>query len=79
MIELGELEIQVFHPGELTGDRNVDSIVLLVTCGQVGVLLTGDAEISSEASMIAAGVPAQVIDSHGEVSQERRPWPWHKR
>ena len=68
-ISLGELTIRVLHPGGLTGDSNVDSIVLLVGCGTVDVLLTGDAEIPSEESMIDAGVLIEVdvlkVGHHG--------------
>jgi beta-lactamase superfamily II metal-dependent hydrolase len=68
-ISLGELTIRVLHPGDLTGDSNVDSIVLLVGCGTVDVLLTGDAEIPSEESMIDAGVLVEVdvlkVGHHG--------------
>lgn len=68
-ISLGELTIRVLHPGGLTGDSNVDSIVLLVGCGTVDVLLTGDAEIPSEESMIDAGVLVEVdvlkVGHHG--------------
>ena len=68
-ISLGELTIRVLHPGDLSGDRNVDSIVLLVGCGTVDVLLTGDAEIPSEESMIDAGVLVEVdvlkVGHHG--------------
>ena len=68
-ISLGELAIHVLHPGGLTGDSNVDSIVLLAGCGTVDVLLTGDAEIPSEESMIGAGVLVEVdvlkVGHHG--------------
>ena len=68
-ISLGELTIRVLHPGGLTGDSNVDSIVLLVGCGTVDVLLAGDAEIPSEESMIDAGVLIEVdvlkVGHHG--------------
>ena len=56
VIALGTLEITVLHPGSLSGDSNVDSIVVRVQCGNVAVMLTGDAEVPSEASMLAAGV-----------------------
>ena len=55
-ILLGGLVINVLHPSQLTGDSNEDSMVLLVDCGEVEVLLTGDAEVASERAMIQAGV-----------------------
>jgi beta-lactamase superfamily II metal-dependent hydrolase len=68
-ITLGSLEIKVFHPDELSGDSNADSIVLLVECGTVEVLLTGDAEIPSEESMIDADILSEVdvlkVGHHG--------------
>ena len=53
---LGGMVIKVLHPNELTGDSNVDSLVLQLGCGDVQVLLTGDSEIESEQSMLSAGV-----------------------
>ncbi len=55
-IPLGNLNILVLHPGELTGDSNIDSMVLLVSCGQVEVLLMADAEAESEEEIILAGL-----------------------
>jgi|GEM_PF-2228702 len=52
--QMGGLEIDVLHPATpLSGDLNEDSIVLHVSCGEVDVLLTGDATSDSEASMLA--------------------------
>jgi len=59
-IPLGDLNIQVLHPDMLTGKDNVDSMVLLVTCGEVRVLLTGDATAASEREMIEAKVLVDV-------------------
>ena len=53
---LGGMVIKVLHPNELTGDSNVDSLVLQLGCGDVQVLLTGDSEIESEQSMLSAKV-----------------------
>ena len=53
---LGGMVIKVLHPNELTGDSNVDSLVLQLGCGDVQVLLTGDSEIESEQSMLSADV-----------------------
>jgi hypothetical protein len=69
IIELGALDIQVLHPGELAVNKNADSIVLLVQCGTVGVLLVGDADVSSEESMNTAGVLTDIdvlkVGHHG--------------
>jgi beta-lactamase superfamily II metal-dependent hydrolase len=69
VIPLGDLNIQVLHPGELTGDSNIDSMVLLVSCGQVEVLLMADAEAESEEEMVQAGVLSDVdvlkVGHHG--------------
>ena len=68
-ISLGDLTIQVVHPGSLSGDSNVDSIVLMVSCGTVEILLTGDAEIPSEDSMLAGGLLTDIdilkVGHHG--------------
>ena len=62
----------LYAPAGLTGDSNVDYIVLQVTCGIVDVVLTGDAEIASEQAMLAAGVvsPVEVmkVGHHGSRS-----------
>jgi DNA internalization-related competence protein ComEC/Rec2 len=69
VIPLGGLRLQVLHPGGLTGESNVDSLVLLVSCGNVSVLLTADAEAESEQAMLAAGVLGDVdvlkVGHHG--------------
>jgi beta-lactamase superfamily II metal-dependent hydrolase len=69
VIPLGGLQLRVLHPGPLSGDSNADSMVLLVSCGAVSVLLTGDAEIPSERAMLAAGVLGDVdvlkVGHHG--------------
>ena len=55
--QMGGLQIDVLHPATpLSGDLNEDSIVLQVACGEVDLLLAGDATTDSEASMQAAGV-----------------------
>jgi len=49
------MEIAILHPTEaLTGDPNEDSVAFRLACGEVSVLLTGDATSDSEASMLAA-------------------------
>ena len=59
-IPLGDLEITVLHPNTLTGDSNVDSLVIQISCGTVEVLLTGDAEVPSENAMLNAGTLSDV-------------------
>jgi len=55
--QMDELGIAVLNPtSQLTGDSNEDSVVFRLTCGEVSVLLTGDATSNSEASMLAAGL-----------------------
>ena len=68
-IALGNLSLSVLHPASLSGDSNVDSIVVLLSCGTVEVLLTGDAEVPSEEDMLAAGVVTDIdvlkVGHHG--------------
>ena len=68
-IVLGDLTIQVVHPESLSGDSNIDSIVLMVSCGTVEILLTGDAEIPSEEVMLAGGLLTDIdilkVGHHG--------------
>jgi len=68
--QLGGLQLHVLHPPvPLTGDLNRDSLVLHASCGQLDLLLTGDATMDSEASMLAAGVLGDVevlkVGHHG--------------
>jgi beta-lactamase superfamily II metal-dependent hydrolase len=52
--QFGGVTLTALHPTDpLTGDSNTNSIVLRLSCGSVNVLLTGDANASSEASMLA--------------------------
>jgi len=71
-IPLGNLNLQVLHPSSLATDKNVNSIVVSLTCGSVDVLFTGDAEVPSEANMIAAGVLSDIdvlkVGHHGSNS-----------
>jgi len=56
------LSITVLNPTpQRTGESNEDSVVFRLTCGEVSVLLTGDATSDSEASMLADG--GLVLDS----------------
>jgi competence protein ComEC len=55
--QMDGLGIAVLNPtSQLTGDPNEDSVVFRLTCGQVSVLLVGDATNDSEASMLGAGL-----------------------
>ncbi|MET3684105.1 beta-lactamase superfamily II metal-dependent hydrolase [Alkalibacillus flavidus] len=54
--DIGPLEIDVLHPRELTDDYNQDSISTKMTFGETSFVFTGDAEESSEASMVSGGV-----------------------
>jgi beta-lactamase superfamily II metal-dependent hydrolase len=55
--QMDGLSIAVFNPTpQLTGDPNEDSVVFSLTCGNVSVLLVGDANDNSEASMLAASL-----------------------
>ncbi|MDA1348797.1 MAG: MBL fold metallo-hydrolase [Chloroflexi bacterium] len=68
-IPLGDLTVKVLHPSALSGDSNVDSIVVEVSCGTVEILLTGDAESPSEAEMLGASVLSDIdlykVGHHG--------------
>lgn len=70
LTEFDGLDIAVLHPPSLTDDTNADSLVLRVTCGIVDILLTGDATVDSEATMLAeAGLLTDVevlkVGHHG--------------
>jgi competence protein ComEC len=55
--QMDGLGLAVLDPtSQRTGDPNEDSVVFRLTCGEVSVLLTGDATSDSEASMLAAGL-----------------------
>jgi competence protein ComEC len=55
--QMDGLSIDVLNPtSQRTGDSNEDSVVFRLVCGEVSVLLTGDATSDSEASMLAAGL-----------------------
>jgi competence protein ComEC len=55
--QMDGLGIAVLNPtSQRTGDPNQDSVVFRLTCGEVSVLLTGDATSDSEASMLAASL-----------------------
>ena len=54
-VAVGPLNVQVYHPSELSGDFNNDSISVRVTYGEVSFLFTGDAEAGAEDEMLSAG------------------------
>lgn len=69
-ILVDSLVFNVLHPVEpLVGDRNRNSIVLMLSYGDIDFLFTGDAEKQSEASMIGAGVLVDIeilkVGHHG--------------
>ncbi|MGM0524305.1 MAG: MBL fold metallo-hydrolase [Bacillota bacterium] len=51
-IDFGDVAIDVLGPITRTTDANKDSIVTQVTHGAVGIMLTGDAGVKEEASLI---------------------------
>ncbi|MBR7554744.1 MBL fold metallo-hydrolase [Allobacillus sp. GCM10007491] len=53
--EIGPFLVEVYHPTELSGDFNDDSISTRVTYGDVRFLFTGDAEAGAEEEMLANG------------------------
>jgi beta-lactamase superfamily II metal-dependent hydrolase len=60
--QVAGVTLTALHPTDpLTGDSNGDSIVLRLSCGSVDVLLTGDANSDSEASMLAD--PSLILDA----------------
>ena len=77
-ISLGSLTLTILHPATPSGDSNVDSIVVLLECGSVQLLLTGDAEVPSESSMLVAGVLMDIdilkVGHHGSRSSTSEPF-----
>jgi competence protein ComEC len=60
--QFGGVTLTALDPVDpLTGDANGDSIVLRLSCGSVDVLLAGDANADSEASMLAD--PSLILDA----------------
>jgi len=55
--QMGALGLAVLNPtAQRTGDPNEDSVVFRLTCGNMSLLLPGDANNNSEASMLGAGL-----------------------
>jgi competence protein ComEC len=59
--EVGDLEVEIVHPPELTGDLHADSLSMRIDFGEVSFLFTGDAEVEHEAEM--AGRDSTAIDA----------------
>lgn len=55
-ITAGPLTFTVLHPTEIGDDTNNNSVVVWLTYGQIDFLFMGDAEVESEAEMLAASV-----------------------
>lgn len=52
IIQLGDIELKVLHPHESTGDANEDSLVLLLTYGEIEFLFTGDIGKEGESELL---------------------------
>jgi beta-lactamase superfamily II metal-dependent hydrolase len=73
----GTLALSVLHPGVLSpNDIDNNSIVLMLSYGDVDFLFAGDAEGEAEAGMLAAGVVGEVeilkVGDHGSSSASSR-------
>ena len=69
-IELGDLTFEVLNPTlPLDDDRNENSLVLLLSYGQIDFLFAGDVESDSEESMVTAGLIPDIeilkVSHHG--------------
>jgi competence protein ComEC len=63
-LTLGSLKAQVLSPGSISGDKNADSVVLLLEVAGKRILLTGDCTGPNEAvvgSIVARGPPLYVL------------------
>jgi len=71
-IPLGGLLLKILHPASLSGESNLNSLVVQLSCGSVDVLFMGDAETASETSMLGAGILGDVevlkVGHHGSDS-----------
>lgn len=61
--QVGSARIEVLHPADLSGSPNNNSIVVRIVYGDVAFLMTGDAELEAELSMLERGhdVTADVL------------------
>lgn len=72
--KLGALDLEFLHPStnEASDDHNANSLVVLTGCAGAWLLLTGDAEKDSEASMLNANMLSDVdvlkVAHHGSKS-----------
>lgn len=77
-VPLGGVDLNVLHPLEISGDRNDDSVAMRLTCGNLSVLLMGDATTKSEESILAAGLAskADVVKAghHGSRTSSGEPF-----
>lgn len=55
-IEVGSLSLAVLHPLHITAEENRNSLVLLLTYGEVDFLFTGDLEEIAETELVFANV-----------------------
>lgn len=70
-LPFGDLEVQVLHPGDLSGDTNGDSIVLRAGCQGAWLYLPGDSGTAAEKQMAATNQlePAQILHTAHHGSQ----------
>lgn len=73
LIELGTLDILVFNPaGNTNPDLNENSLVLQFTYGATTFLLMGDSGATTEANLLASGLPLKTnilkVGHHGSTS-----------
>ena len=70
--ELGSADITVLAPAEIVDDSNDNSVALKIENGENSFIVTGDAEYTSEAKMLASGIDIDtdvlVIGHHGSAS-----------
>lgn len=59
VMEFGELRLEILHPHELSSDLHHTNIVIRAVYGDVAFMFTGDAEIKTEKSILASGLPVQ--------------------
>lgn len=53
--DIGQLQIEVLHPKEVTGKTNEESVSLKLTYGEIDFIFTGDAGVKEEQEMIDRG------------------------
>ncbi|RNF39256.1 MBL fold metallo-hydrolase [Planococcus salinus] len=55
IFDIGDIQIDVLYPEEITGKANEESISLKLTYGEVDFVFTGDAGVKEEQEMVNAG------------------------